>query len=218
MTAEMISTQTCSTRDAAHLLGISVRTAQLWVEEGRLQAWKTPGGHRRILVESVDRLLLEQRCAGITTSVPFGMLLVMNDEAEGYALQGLMSKLLPDCLVTSTACPYDGLLRVGEMAPEVFVVDWRVGGLAVDRMAHALLGRVRKQRMLVVVLVDSDKEREEAQERLPGAAVLVDVPVDGDGLAAIVRAFLGSGGRRRRAVTPRRPDVMDEQWACHAAR
>ena len=54
---------TCSTRDAARLLGISVRTAQLWVEEGRLRAWKTPGGHRRILVESVDRLLDEQRLA-----------------------------------------------------------------------------------------------------------------------------------------------------------
>ena len=51
---------TCSTRDAARLLGVSVRTAQLWVEDGRLRAWKTPGGHRRILVESVERLLDEQ--------------------------------------------------------------------------------------------------------------------------------------------------------------
>ncbi|WP_079436085.1 helix-turn-helix domain-containing protein [Zoogloea sp. LCSB751] len=208
MTAETISTQTCSTRDAAHLLGISVRTAQLWVEEGRLQAWKTPGGHRRILVESVDRLLLEQRCAGIHTAVPFGMLLVMDDEAERNALQGLLGKLLPDCLVTSTSCPCDGLLRVGEMAPEIFVVDWRVGGLDAGRIAHALLGRVRRQPMLVVVLVESDREREEAQERLPGAAVLVDVPVDGDGLAAIVRTFLGIGGRRRRPSATRRPEAV----------
>lgn len=218
MTAETIPTQTCSTRDAAHLLGISVRTAQLWVEEGRLQAWKTPGGHRRILVESVDRLLLEQRCAGMTTQVPFGMLLVMDDEAERHALQGLLGKLLPDCLVTSTSCPYDGLLRVGEMTPEVFVVDWRVGGLDAGRMAHALLGRARRQQMLVVVLVDSDAEREEAQELLPGAAVLVDVPVDGDSLAAIVRAFLGTPGRRRRASAGRRPKTLEAQWACLASR
>lgn len=218
MTAETIPTQTCSTRDAAHLLGISVRTAQLWVEEGRLQAWKTPGGHRRILVESVDRLLLEQRCAGMMTSVPFGMLLVMDDEAERHALQGLLSKLLPEFLVTSTSCPYDGLLRVGEMMPEVFLVDWRIGGLDASKMAQALLGRARRQQMLVVVLVNSEEEREKAQALLPGAAVLVDVPVDGDGLATIVRTFLGAGRRRRRASVARLPQVPEEPWACPAVR
>ena len=44
----------CTTREAAEALGICVRTAQLWVEQGRLRAWKTPGGHRRILRESVN--------------------------------------------------------------------------------------------------------------------------------------------------------------------
>lgn len=208
MIVETIPSQTCSTRDAANLLGISVRTAQLWVEEGRLQAWKTPGGHRRILVESVDRLLLEQRCAGIHTPVPFGMLLVMDDDNERQALQGQLGKLLPECLVTSTDCPYDGLLRVGEMAPDVFFVDWRVGGLDAARMAHALLGRARKQPMLVVVSVASDSARDEARMQLPEAVVLVDAPVNGEGLAATVRPFLGSSGRRRPSWTTSRLEAV----------
>gem|GEM_PF-6334869 len=29
----------CTTREAAQLLGISLRTAQLWVENGQLDAW-----------------------------------------------------------------------------------------------------------------------------------------------------------------------------------
>ena len=37
-----------STSDAARQLGVSVRTIQLWVESGRLAAWKTAGNHRRI--------------------------------------------------------------------------------------------------------------------------------------------------------------------------
>ncbi|RTL28456.1 MAG: helix-turn-helix domain-containing protein [Rhodocyclaceae bacterium] len=208
MIAETISSQTCSTRDAANLLGISVRTAQLWVEEGRLQAWKTPGGHRRILVESVDRLLLEQRCAGIHTPVPFGMLIVMNGEKERQALHGGLGELLPECLVTSTACPYDGLLRVGEMAPDVVVMDWRVGGLDAARMAQVLLGRARKPQMLVVVLVASDRARDEARTQLPEAVVLVDAPVNGEGLAATVRAFLGSNGRRRGALPASRLEAV----------
>jgi excisionase family DNA binding protein len=44
------------------LLGVSVRTAQLWIESGRIPSWKTPGGHRRVrradvltLIEPVTR-------------------------------------------------------------------------------------------------------------------------------------------------------------------
>ena len=47
----------CTTRQAATQLGVSVGTVQLWVESGLLQAWKTAGGHRRVLRDSVESLL-----------------------------------------------------------------------------------------------------------------------------------------------------------------
>ena len=37
-----------TSRQAASQLGLSLRTIQLWVENGVLSAWKTAGGHRRI--------------------------------------------------------------------------------------------------------------------------------------------------------------------------
>src|SRR5487761_2142988 len=49
----------CTTREAAEMLSVSLRTAQLWTESGLLEAWKTDGGHRRISRQSVERLLTE---------------------------------------------------------------------------------------------------------------------------------------------------------------
>lgn len=46
----------CSTTEAALSLGVSTRTIQLWVDSGVLAAWKTAGGHRRVLIESVEKL------------------------------------------------------------------------------------------------------------------------------------------------------------------
>lgn len=46
-----------TTTNAAELLGVSTRTAQLWVESGRLPSWKTPGGHRRIPRQAVLDLM-----------------------------------------------------------------------------------------------------------------------------------------------------------------
>lgn len=46
-----------TTANAAELLGVSTRTAQLWVESGQLPSWKTPGGHRRIPRQAVIDLM-----------------------------------------------------------------------------------------------------------------------------------------------------------------
>lgn len=53
-----------TTREAAQLLGIAVSTAQLWMESGALPTWKTPGGHRRVRLSSVRRLLDQQSNEG----------------------------------------------------------------------------------------------------------------------------------------------------------
>ena len=47
----------CTTVEVARRLGLAVRSVQLMVDRGELEAWKTPGGHRRIRRQSVDRWL-----------------------------------------------------------------------------------------------------------------------------------------------------------------
>lgn len=55
----------CTTAEAARSLGVSIRTIQLWVDGGVLAAWKTVGGHRRILLDSVERFRASTGAAGI---------------------------------------------------------------------------------------------------------------------------------------------------------
>ena len=42
------------------MLGMAVRSVQLMVDRGLLQAWRTPGGQRRIDSRSVQRWLGER--------------------------------------------------------------------------------------------------------------------------------------------------------------
>ncbi|CAN7307596.1 response regulator [Acidovorax sp. LjRoot118] len=46
-----------TTFEAARMLGMAVRSVQLMVDRNELQAWKTPGGHRRISRRSVEQWL-----------------------------------------------------------------------------------------------------------------------------------------------------------------
>jgi excisionase family DNA binding protein len=59
-----------TTAAAARLLGVAVSTAQLWLESGALPSWKTPGGHRRVKLSAVNRLLDAKRTAAAAASAP----------------------------------------------------------------------------------------------------------------------------------------------------
>ncbi|HVI56693.1 MAG TPA: helix-turn-helix domain-containing protein [Luteibacter sp.] len=74
---------TLTTRDAARLLGISVSTAQKWIESGALESWKTPGGHRRMRQSAVIALL-EERTAMSTDSQPPMPHELRAERAPGY--------------------------------------------------------------------------------------------------------------------------------------
>ncbi|MBG7621628.1 excisionase family DNA-binding protein [Herbaspirillum sp. AP02] len=49
-----------TSREAAKMLGVSITTAQMWMESGMLASWKTPGGHRRTRLSSVMTLIGHQ--------------------------------------------------------------------------------------------------------------------------------------------------------------
>lgn len=55
-----------TTKDAADMLGVSHRTVQLWVDNGTLKAWRTAGGHRRVLLESVRSVGAGRAAAAVT--------------------------------------------------------------------------------------------------------------------------------------------------------
>jgi excisionase family DNA binding protein len=52
--------QILTTRQVADLLGVAVSTAQQWIESGALSSWKTPGGHRRVKMQDVLRLVKDR--------------------------------------------------------------------------------------------------------------------------------------------------------------
>src|SRR5256885_6428361 len=59
-----------TTAEVAKLLGMAVRSVQLMVDRGDLEAWKTPGGHRRITRASVERWRGRQGDAATTSGAP----------------------------------------------------------------------------------------------------------------------------------------------------
>ena len=135
-----------STTEAADLLGISLRTAQLWVESGVLLAWKTSGGHRRILRQSVDALLAERarQFGAVTkksTATDALKVVVVEDDQDLLRLIELSLSDLPrPTEVRSAKDGFAGLVLIGQFLPDLVIADLNMPGMDGFRMIQSLIG------------------------------------------------------------------------------
>ena len=135
-----------STREAADLLGISLRTAQLWVESGVLLAWKTSGGHRRILRKSVNALL-EERARQANAPASKGkagaarkLVIVEDDQDLTRLIELSLSDLAEPLEIRSAKDGFEGLVLIGQFRPDVVIADLNMPGMDGFRMINSLLG------------------------------------------------------------------------------
>ena len=108
-----------TTSQAARLLGISVRTAQLLVEGGSLTSWKTPGGHRRVYRADVMALMKHPPQLAAARSAVV-LVLASSDRLPLYArvlseVAGSSAELHSDVYAAS--------LALGARLPAAVIVD-----------------------------------------------------------------------------------------------
>jgi excisionase family DNA binding protein len=179
----------CSTKDAARLLGVSHRTVQLWVENGALQAWKTAGGHRRITMASVNKLVNERRevtgSAAAAEPEQKKLLLVDDDRTllRLYELE-ISGWNLPLTLVKAHD-GFEALLRIGEQRPDILVSDLSMPGMDGFRMIRTLRADPACANMAIVVVSGLDRPTI-ASMGLPGDIPVFPKPVPFNALRAAV--------------------------------
>jgi excisionase family DNA binding protein len=128
-----------STKEAADILGISLRTAQLWVENGILKAWKTPGGHRRIMKASVDKALNERALAPVNKSKIVLRVLIVEDDPDLLNLLALTTQhFRPDIEVIIAKNGYEGLMMAGKTQPDLIFTDINMPEIDGLQMIRAL--------------------------------------------------------------------------------
>jgi excisionase family DNA binding protein len=159
----------CSTKEAAAVLGVSHRTVQLWVENGTLQAWRTAGGHRRITLESVNRLVDGRRAAigggAAQTSTPAASaapgkprVLVVDDDPLMLRLYELeMAGWGLDMDLIKAHNGFEALIRIGERRPDLLVSDLNMPGMDGFRMIRTLREDSGTMGMNVIVVSGLDR-------------------------------------------------------------
>lgn len=146
----------CSTTQAAKLLGISVGTVQQLVETGKLQAWKTTGGHRRILLQSVEALLAspaaENQHGLPKTGQQLSIYIVEDDVVLLKSYQKLIEKTQIPVELTLFDNGLDAMLKIGSTFPDILFLDLEVPFIDGFEMLNRLQKiAVNKTKHIVVI-------------------------------------------------------------------
>lgn len=182
--------ENCSTREVAQALGLAVRSVQLMVDRGELQAWKTPGGHRRIARASVQQWLA-QRSANATPlpsnppqpaeaapssaqpRVRRPQVLLIEDSVHFQNLVRLVLEHdFPQVDLHIAEDGIIGLAMAGQLQPELLLVDILLPGIDGATLIARLRSHPQFQHSRLIVVTSLD----EAQ-RAPYAFALAGLPV-----------------------------------------
>lgn len=181
--AELEDTAThYSTLEVAKRLGMAVRSIQLMVDRGELDAWKTPGGHRRISRESVERWLAQRELGGASAEraprpeqagTPPLRALLIEDSVHYQNLVGmLVRQQFPQLELHVAQDGIVGLAMYGQLQPQFLIVDILLPGIDGATLITSLRSRPQFANSELIVLTSLD----EAQ-RSPYAFALEGVPV-----------------------------------------
>lgn len=198
-----------TTREAGERLGVAVRTVQLWVEAGVLPAWRTAGGHRRIARSAVEQLLLDRQndlapakphSPGDTGQRALKLLLVEDDPLLLRLFSGVVASWnFPVELVTATN-GFEGLLRIGEVRPDMVVTDLVMPGMDGFEMLRALKkpgSGFGSLKLLVISALTADDIQ--ARGGLPDGVTCFHKPVNYVKLEMLVHKYFSERLQRRAA-------------------
>jgi len=185
----MMDQDSCTTREAAKALGICVRTTQLWVESGRLRAWKTPGGHRRILCESVNEILRERENELGFSIHGFDVLVVEDERIQRQLLQSMLSRISPAITVRTAYNGVEGLIKIGQKQPQLLITDLMMPGLDGFHMLNTLIASPLVRPLQIVVITGLSAQEVAEHGGLPDGVLTFHKPLDMKALIAMVSAF-----------------------------
>ncbi|MFG6442026.1 helix-turn-helix domain-containing protein [Roseateles sp. LKC17W] len=172
---------TCSTTEAAQRLGLAVRSVQLMVDRGELQAWKTPGGHRRILLSSLQAWLASRGSvaaagapqAASAAARPLTLLLIEDSVHFQNLISLIVKRELPDADLHIASDGIAGLALAGRLEPDVLLIDILLPGIDGAALITSLRSHPQfaRSRLIVVTALD-EAQREPYRFALDGVPLV----------------------------------------------
>lgn len=152
-----------TTGQVAKACQVSLVAVKKWIKDGKLKAFRTPGGHYRIELEEFQRFRTAHRFP-VEQEEPPRILVVDDDPQVVEVLLDALRATHPAPKLEAAFNGYEGLLKVGTFRPHLLVLDLRMPGLDGFEVCRRIKGEPATQatRVLAMTAYPEESAKEEA--------------------------------------------------------
>ncbi|MGZ4969271.1 MAG: response regulator [Methylobacter sp.] len=168
-----------STREAASRLGVALSTVQAWVENGVLPAWKTAGGHRRISIDAIETMCMQQQ-AILGTTAPrelLKVLVVENDPVQRELYRLSFDEWCLPILLLTAEDGFEGLMLIGRHSPDLIITDLSMAEMDGFKMIRRMQVQSAETEPAIIVVTALTASEIEAQGGLPPGVPVYPKPI-----------------------------------------
>lgn len=112
-----------TTSDVAKITHVAVGSIINWVDDGKIKAVITPGGHRKISHSELIRFLKEHKYDIPKTLIDQRVVYVIDDEDEIHSLFSTIFKDIEGFELTNFSSGTEALIAMGRKNPDIIIVD-----------------------------------------------------------------------------------------------
>ena len=167
-----------STIEAAKLLGVSVRTVQLWVENGSLEAWKTAGGHRRIVARSVNDYISRHQTSSPKDDSNLRVLVVEDNPTVAKFYQAAIKSWGHPITIVTKTDGFEGLVEIGRKVPDLLISDIYMPGMDGLQMIRSLYKSELLSSEKIIVISGLSKDSITERGGIPSDVDFFEKPID----------------------------------------
>ena len=197
-----------TTFEAAKLCHVSPLSIINWVNAGRLPAFRTPGGHRRIRREDLARFMREN---GIPLPEELrdgsgrARVLVVDDEAgiRDVIAESLSRRATPYDVMTA-ADGFEAGRLIATFRPDVVLLDLRMPGLDGFQVCRTIKGDSETASTVVIAMTGYHTQETEARILECGALRCLCKPIEPSAIATVIDAALEQAVAAKRRRRPAR--------------
>lgn len=186
-----------STIEVARLLGVAVSSVSRWIDEGKLVAGRTPGGHRRTECEDLIQFLRQQGLRIPTELEPCRPKILIVDDEKSFVtlLSEEIQGRFPDCELLIANDGYSAGEIIGLSKPAVVILDLHLPGIDGFEVCRRIKSNpLLKNTRVIAVTADTSAEASAHILRL-GATACMSKPLDYAALCSALSMSLADAAK-----------------------
>jgi excisionase family DNA binding protein len=171
---------------------VNIRTVIRWIETGKLKAYATPGGHRRVKWSDLINFLTQNRMP-----IPRELeeakrkkILVVDDDPDFLDIVTKILQKVPEVEIKTTSSGFDAGVLVAEWYPDLILLDFIMPDLDGFEVTRKIRGNPRLKKIPIIAVTSITDPGELEKVKTSGVDTLVTKPIESESFLKKVDRFI----------------------------